>query len=307
MSLKGRGMVAVVAVSLGALGAASVAWACTPQANLVVRPGSGEAGARVAVSGERFAEGPVEIRWNGPAGALLTTANGPSFTTSVTVPQSAAARTYYIVALARNADGTTVGTASGIFTVTSSQASPAAPANSGGDAAGQGATEPAPVTAPAGDPASAPVADQSSPGSATPVPTDNAGVKQESAAGARPPAVASTRAAPAGRASSAARATSSAPARVASASTATPATEASAPSETVVSPEQVPVPAASVSGDLWGGFADGTLRGPSVADSPATASTGSSSALGVALLSVGIAGLFSGALVAARKRSRVSA
>ena len=68
---------------------AAFAWACVPQATLSAQPGSGPAGTQVTVSGQQWAERPIEIRWDGTSGPLLAEVEGPSFSTTVTVPQVA--------------------------------------------------------------------------------------------------------------------------------------------------------------------------------------------------------------------------
>lgn len=96
-----------------------VAWACSPQAYVnPLSTDTGREGAPLRVSGGSFLSGvPVEIRWNSPAGPLLGTAPGPNFSTTVTVPADATPGVYYVVALARNADGTIAGKGSASFEV----------------------------------------------------------------------------------------------------------------------------------------------------------------------------------------------
>ena len=92
------GMVAMV------LGGMSLAWACTPHAQVSVNPDEGHAGAQITVRGTAFVPGPVQIRWNSESGELLGQASGPNFSISVRIPQ-APAGVYSIVAVATDAHG----------------------------------------------------------------------------------------------------------------------------------------------------------------------------------------------------------
>jgi hypothetical protein len=71
----------------------------TERPSLSVSPASGRVAGRASVTGSLFpSEGPVRLHWDSPAGPLLATAAGPSFTTSITVP-AAAPGAHRIVAL----------------------------------------------------------------------------------------------------------------------------------------------------------------------------------------------------------------
>ncbi|MEX2620002.1 MAG: hypothetical protein WD250_07265 [Egibacteraceae bacterium] len=82
------------------LAAASVAFACTGQAQLYdITPARALPGETVTVGGSLFGDQPVELRLNSPAGALLETARGPSFNMPVQIPADVAPGPYYVVAV----------------------------------------------------------------------------------------------------------------------------------------------------------------------------------------------------------------
>jgi len=82
--------------------AASLAWACTPQAFLVLSPNAGPAGTSRTATSAAFSDSPVELRWGSSSGPVLATGSGPSFSASFTVPSAAPG--YYTV-VAQTADG----------------------------------------------------------------------------------------------------------------------------------------------------------------------------------------------------------
>lgn len=100
-------MFAALAVMVGA---AAIAWACTPQAIIYLGPSStGPAGSTITVTGKGFIPGPVEIRMD--SGAPLATATGPDFSVPVRIP-AAKPGVYYVNAVAYAPDLTVAGQAS---------------------------------------------------------------------------------------------------------------------------------------------------------------------------------------------------
>lgn len=99
--------------------ASSVAWACIPQANLVVvQPqSSGPPGTKVTVEGLGLDPGRAEVRWNSPEGQLLGAGNGPNFSVAVTIPQ-ADGGLYNLLVLSRGAGGVLGNTRAASFLVT---------------------------------------------------------------------------------------------------------------------------------------------------------------------------------------------
>lgn len=97
------------AVVLAALSAAvvgiGVAWACTPAAEISVSPAKGKSNDTATVSGAQFKEAPVQIHWETVNGPVIGTAQGPSFSVAVTIPDSAPG-THYLVAYQPNGGGT---------------------------------------------------------------------------------------------------------------------------------------------------------------------------------------------------------
>lgn len=303
-------VLAGAAVCAAAMTAVSVAWACTPGGNVDVNPGSGLAGSSARVSGSGFvAEGeagaaaaPVQIRWNSTGGPVLATATAPSFSTAVTIPEGAAARTYYVVAVQRQADGSIVRQASAPFTVTA-PAGQTAPATA--SPAPQPQPQPQPSTGSQPEAAPAPAATESTPAPAQASPA---------------PAAAPAAAAPAARRQVAAAPADTARTRSAERSIAggdggppsgSPAVDPAAPpAEPPAAPAEpaAQAPAASprsASADVWSGFGSGSLSGgPSLIGSPAASPPGNSLGLGVGLLALGTVGLLGGALVGVRSRRR---
>lgn len=96
----GRRAVAVLVGLAGLMvGGASLAWACSPQAWIHLEPHQARAGSDVMVTGQKFYEGPVEIRWSSATGPVLSPAQGSDFSTTVTIPSDASPGVYYIVAV----------------------------------------------------------------------------------------------------------------------------------------------------------------------------------------------------------------
>jgi hypothetical protein len=90
-----RNVLAVVSGFGVLLGLSSLAWACTLPDIRLDRV-SGPAGTEVNVTGSQFSEDAVEIRWETKTGALLATAEGPEFSVEVTVPESSAGVAYMV-------------------------------------------------------------------------------------------------------------------------------------------------------------------------------------------------------------------
>lgn len=117
MKTSKRAAVLVATALAAVLGAASFAWACTIQARVgAINPSSGPSDTRVTVRASEFNPGAVEIRWNSTSGRVLGTANGPSFSVTVVIPQ-ATPGVYSVVAVQRSG-GSIVGKASAAFEVT---------------------------------------------------------------------------------------------------------------------------------------------------------------------------------------------
>ncbi len=126
-----------IVASITALAAAGLlavvghAWACVPQARLVVLSpmASGPAGARITVEGVGFDAPPntIDVRWNSATGPPLGVASGPTFSLDITIP-SAEPGLYRIIVLSRGPDGNIGNTGAASFQVTGAApaASPAA-------------------------------------------------------------------------------------------------------------------------------------------------------------------------------------
>lgn len=110
-------IIAVAALASVVTVAMSTAAACVPMPFVSIQPrASGPAGSAVTVAGASF-PGPVELRWNGPDGTLLGSAEGPDFSKEVKVP-AAPQGLYVVFAVARDPGGGVAGTASAAFQVT---------------------------------------------------------------------------------------------------------------------------------------------------------------------------------------------
>ena len=84
---KRRNLLAVFALLALALGGASLAWACTPHANLYVEPFRGLPGSVIQVRGQAWVHGPVNLYWDARVGTPAKTTVGPEFNEPMTVPQ----------------------------------------------------------------------------------------------------------------------------------------------------------------------------------------------------------------------------
>lgn len=124
MSRLQRWWMGIVAVLTAALGAVAVAWACTPTADMTIDPGSARAGMPVTITGTGFDQGIVEIRMDSTSSAPLATAQGPSFSVTLTVPETSPGY-HTFGAVGYNAEGVAVGEASVPFEVTAEESAPA--------------------------------------------------------------------------------------------------------------------------------------------------------------------------------------
>jgi hypothetical protein len=83
---------------------------------LNLSPSTGSPGSTFTVTGSGFAAVDVEIHWDSQSGPLLSTAAGPSFTITVTVPDDALPNSHPVLAVAHA--GTAVSTSTAAFQVT---------------------------------------------------------------------------------------------------------------------------------------------------------------------------------------------
>ncbi len=134
-------VLAVLAVASLGMFSAALAWACTPQSHIDLGATSGHPGDSIAVSGNAFLSGPVEIHWNSSTGPLLATATGPAFTVNVTLPKVAAG-VYYLHGVARDSTGNIAGDAARALQVRV----PAAPSTGKTRVPGASAPRPRPTT-----------------------------------------------------------------------------------------------------------------------------------------------------------------
>ncbi len=88
-------LVAVVTLAGGPAGA---------DPELRLSPAAGPAGTPIVVSGSGFETAEIEIHWSSRTGPLLTTATGPEFSVTATVPE-AVANSYQVVAVVRGENG----------------------------------------------------------------------------------------------------------------------------------------------------------------------------------------------------------
>ncbi len=134
-----RILASITALALaGVLGVVGNAWACVPQARMVMLSpmASGPAGARITVEGVGFDAPPnhIDVRWNTATGPQLGEASGPTFSLDVTIPP-AGPGLYRIIVLSRGPDGNIGNTGAASFQVTDgagagSPSPPSVPANS---------------------------------------------------------------------------------------------------------------------------------------------------------------------------------
>lgn len=316
MSSMRRGVATAIVGALAcAVMAAGLAWACTPQAQFTrFAPTSGGPGTQVTVTGTNFTDQPVTIHWGSASGPVIGTASGPSFTTTVTVPQ-APGDVYAIVAVTIGPSPAQSGQAVGSFTLLT----PTQPATGSTSASTSGATsgQTATPSPQAGGRTSATV--NGAPATATqrgrtaatvsgantarpsfpqrqPVATRNSDAPAVVPA---TPATAPTQAAarPQGTAAGTGRSANRGRADAA---------PASAPA-TFGAPSVSGATESSATGDLWTGF--DPARSAASAASAATAAPQADAAtspatLGIVLLALGLIGLCGGAAVAETRRRR---
>ena len=304
-------LLAMAAVCTTVLLVGSAAWACTPGAeSFSSRPQSGPPGTDVTLSGSGFATasstqpGVVEIRWNAVDGPLLATAAAPDFSQAVTIPD-VAPRTYMIMAVQRDNQGSVTTSKATAFAVTqplTSSPTPSAPSAPTSPSPAPGATEPAPSEP--STPAPSAASDTPAPAlvPAAPQPSPAAPAQSRAAAPA-----ASTRTAPA-----------PAPAPVAPAAATTPgpltATTAPAPEPAPVpqpAPEAAPAAPSlgTAGGERWSGLnrSTGSFSGSGLGEGHATSSDGAGMWIGTALLAVGTTALLGAFSVLGLRRRRAMA
>lgn len=120
---------ALLGIGFGAFGTTvavtGLAWACTAQAPVDVRPATAPPGAGITVDGGS-SPGSVEIRWDSAEGPLLATAPAENgFAVGVRVPD-AAPGVHTVVAVVRGDDGRVLSRGNVAFEVTAPGGTPAA-------------------------------------------------------------------------------------------------------------------------------------------------------------------------------------
>lgn len=135
MSGRARRMwMVTLGVLAAGLSAVAVAWACTPTADMTVDRASGPPGTQVTLTGTKFDQGIVEIRWATTDSAPIATAQGPDFSLTVTIPDAAPGY-YQFGGVGYTRDGQAAGEAYVSFQVTApagqQTAPPAAPTQPG--------------------------------------------------------------------------------------------------------------------------------------------------------------------------------
>jgi len=107
-----RALAPLLLLLLGVVGAGP-AGAAT---QVTLSPSSGPPGSTFTVTGTGFDAADVELHWDTRDGELLTTATGPDFSVSATVPDGAPANSHPVVAVVR--DGSRTSTSTAAFQVT---------------------------------------------------------------------------------------------------------------------------------------------------------------------------------------------
>ena len=152
-------MAAVGGLAGGLLVLAGVAFACTPQAMIQVSAPSAPAGETITVTGNDFQAAPVSIHLTSASGPVLGTAQGPQFSTPITVPD-ASVGIHYLVATQSGSSNPVV-TLEIVDKASPSSPAVAVPAATSPAATGPAAAQPSvfepvsPVDAPASQPAQA--------------------------------------------------------------------------------------------------------------------------------------------------------
>ena len=247
----------------------AVVFACTANATIGgVNPSVGPAGARVTVSGQSFAQGPVEVRWGTDAGPLLARTTGPDFAVGITVPNATPGWYYVVVTSFYN--GSIAGRRSAVYQVTAPVPTAAPSSSPVASQAPTAAPAAVPVTAGAPAPPSQPGSKPSTPTRAT----------HQVAAPAQPGRDPSGFPSVPGAASGA----NSGPAAM-GVGASSPPSAAAAPSTVSVGQ---PVPPGAVSGDLWPGLVPGR-PGSSLSDAAGASNT-------EAQMPVAVLGLVAGGL-----------
>jgi hypothetical protein len=287
MSSTRRRILAAAFAVLGVLvTGAAIAWACTPQANIGVDPGSGMPGTQATVTGSQFASGPVEITWNG--GPVLARANGPNFGVTITIPNSPA-ETHTIVAVGFEQNGAVAGRARASFTIPGAAGSP----NSGGGGSA--------------DPARSPGGAGTTSGDTTGGEASGGGQTSRGASGGE-----RTTPAPGGAARrTGSGATANGEAAVSSGNSvfADSLAASAGRGEAAISAQAGGRPkspsARSAAANLWSGFAKGTA--PSLGTAAGAVERGSVPALTLALLGLGLTTVLAGIGLAGARRRRAAA
>lgn len=276
------------------VGAAGVAFACTVSAAISMSPNRGVVGTTVTVTGQAFLPAPVEIRWN-TTGQVLATANGPSFSVNVRIPD-AGRGVHYVTAMV---DGERK--AAEAFEVTV----PTSPdGSSGGEQTG---SDPARTETPSGASGAGFEPERSEPATAGPAQSADApavSTATQPNSAERPSSVEVEAATAAGTSR---RGVTGTAARRAGAVVARPAPGSDSSSLSPVAPvagETMGLPSPrTVGGDLWSGLDEGTVYGPSLDEAAPPAGQDSNVAAGLALLLAGaVAGLGALTVPAARRR-----
>lgn len=297
-------------LAIGVALASSAAWACMATSDpylATLQPDRGPAGTVTTVKGGQWkAEGPIQLTWTGNGGQDLATVSGPSFSVSVTIPDSSAG-TYYVkatqgdqsrvtpfqVKVASTSGGETQpgdDTADSSSTSTSGNESSSGSGNTSTSASGGSGT-----TSSGGGTSTG---TQSDSGTRSPQPatTGSGGMfipeaSDPATGGSRAAAVPGTRTA---------TRTADVAARPATTPAATPAATAA---EIAVAGED------SAAADVWSGFTQGPSdrRTPSLVEVGAPAGTTSELAMGAWLMSGGLVALFAGLAFGEVRRRRVIA
>ena len=245
----------------------AVVFACSWNATLGgVNPNSAPPGARVTVSGNAFAAGPVDVRWGTDTGPVLAHTAGPDFAVDMTVPGAAPAW-YYIIVTGYNPDGSVAARRSATFHVTAPVVT-ATPSSAP-------TPSPLPSTLPTAPPAQGASGAGAQPAGSQPGSTQGVPVKATHPAARTPQQVGGATAASSVAGAVAATAPSAAVGPAAGLSS--PATGQSSGPQANAQPA-IPEP---VTGDLWPGFAPGR-PGASLSDA-ADANAGHGTVLVVVL------------------------
>lgn len=305
-STRAAGLAATVVAAV-VLGAASFAWACSPQARVGgLNPTSGPAGTKATLTASEFYPGPVQIHWNSTTGKELATAQGPSFSVTFAIPDDSPG-VYTVVAVQRGAGGSILGKASTTFELT-----PSSTTHRGGYTFGPGtgdSTEPeGSATEGSTNGASQPGGDTSSRSGGTAAKGVQSYGNGGAAFGPEPGAAESPSAAPAGvgaRQPATASAAGGSPSGAASAQ----GGGAQAPVAAAAADESdQAVSARAGLADIWSGFeAERSKTGASLTEAAPLAGGTTPVAAGAALLSLGLLALFAGFGVAELSRRRAVA